>query len=205
VIPPLPNGRGSDETEAMSKVIKQMQMDALRKTLEGVRDVVVLRITGLDCHADNALRSTLRKKNIRLHVVKNSLTRRIFDEMGMSVPAESPFWQGPTTLAWGGDSLAELSKAIDTELKAPKTAALYKDKVVPKGALADGQMVTFKQATEMPTKAEAIGRIVMLALSPAGRLVSQLRGPVSRVAGQVKAISEKPAGAEAAPAAAPPA
>ena len=35
----------------MSKVIKQMQMDAIRQTFDGVRDMVVLSIQKLDCHA----------------------------------------------------------------------------------------------------------------------------------------------------------
>jgi hypothetical protein len=54
---------------------------------------------------------------------------------------------------------------------------------------------------DMPTKEEAIGRVLMLALAPAGRLLSQIRGPASMVASQVKTISEKKE--EAAPAAPP--
>ena len=61
----------------MSKQIKQMEMDALGKVFEGVRDLVALSISGLDSRADNQLRLNLRKKNIRLHVVKNSLARRV--------------------------------------------------------------------------------------------------------------------------------
>ncbi len=31
----------------MSKVIKQMEMDALKKTFDGVRDLVLLNVVGL--------------------------------------------------------------------------------------------------------------------------------------------------------------
>ena len=41
----------------MSKVIKQMQMDHIRKEFDGVRDLVVVSIKGLDCHADGLLRA----------------------------------------------------------------------------------------------------------------------------------------------------
>src|SRR5271168_4661790 len=113
----------------MSKLIKQMEMTALHKNFEGVRDVVVLSTKGLTCHADSTFRANMRKKNIRLQVVKNSLTRKVFGELGLKVAAESPYWQGPTLLAWGAGSVAELSQALDGELKLPKNAPLYKDKV----------------------------------------------------------------------------
>src|SRR5258708_9798822 len=101
------------ETTPMSKVIKQMEMDALKKAFDGVRDLVVLSVSKLNATADQALRAILRKKNIRLRVVKNSLTRKVFGEMGLNVPDDSPFWLGPTTFAWGANSLADLSKAIE--------------------------------------------------------------------------------------------
>ncbi len=177
----------------MSKQIKQMEMDALGATFRGIRDLVALSVVGLDSRADNQLRLSLRKKNIRLQVVKNSLARRILGEMGITA---DKIWEGPTTLAWGASSLAELSRELDEVRK--KNEKFIK----PKGAVADGQAVTFEQALKMPTKAEAIGRVVMLALAPASRLVSQIRGPASQVASQIKTLREKTEGekpAEAAP------
>ena len=187
----------------MSKVIKQMEMDALKDTFKDVRDLVVLSIKGLDCIADHQFRAALRKKNVRLKVVKNSLTRRVFGELGLNVGDDSPYWTGPTALAWGAGSVAELSRAVDGELKAPKTAAQYKDKVVVKGAVADGQPVPFDRALKMPTRIEAIARVVSLALAPASRLVSQLKGPGAALASQIKTLAEKKPEGEAAPAAPP--
>jgi large subunit ribosomal protein L10 len=177
----------------MSKQIKQLEMDALGKAFRDVRDLVALSVVGLDSRADNQMRLSLRKKNIRLQVVKNSLTRRVFGELGLNA---TKIWEGPTTLAWGATSLAELSRELDEVRK--KNEKFIKAK----GAVADGQEVTFEQALKMPTRAEAIGRVVMLALAPAGRLLSQIRGPASQVASQIKTLSEKAEGekpAEAAP------
>jgi len=190
----------------MSKAIKQMQMESLKKDFEGVRDLVVLSVKGINATVDNQLRQTLRKKNIRLQVVKNSLTRRVFDEMGLRVNKDSPYWAGPTLMAWGASSIAELSQALDAELNKGKTAAQFKDKVTIKGAISDGQEITFQQALKMPTRLEAIARVIGLALAPASRLLGQITGPASQLASQIKQLSEKkpeegaPA-AEAAPAA----
>lgn len=186
----------------MSKFIKQMEMDALKGAFDGVRDVVVLSVKGLPAQAEYNLRASLRKKKIRMQVVKNSLTRRVFKDIGLNVADDSPYWLGPTMMAWGAGSVAELSRSIEAELKNPKTAPQYKDKVVIKGAIADGQPVTFEQAVKMPTRLEAIGNVIGMALAPASRLVSQITAPASRVASQVKTISEKPA-EETAPAATP--
>src|SRR5205823_1797500 len=112
----------------MSKQIKQMQMDALKKAFVGVRDLVVLNVTGVNATLDNTLRHNLRKKNIRLQMVKNSLTRRVFGELGLKVGEDSPFWKGNSVLAWGAGSIAELSQALEAELKG-KAAAQLKDKL----------------------------------------------------------------------------
>lgn len=172
----------------MAKQVKQMEMEILKRTFKDVRDVVLLSASGVPSQADNQMRLALRKKNIHLQMVKNSLARRVFDELGL----KSQRWEGPTVVAWGAGSIAELSKEIEALIK-------KNDKIKAKGAIAEGQEITFDQALKMPTKAEAIGRVVMLALSPARRIAGQIVGPARRVAGQVKSISEKKE--EAAPAA----
>src|SRR6516165_12345909 len=98
----------------MSKQIKQMEMDALGQAFQGVRDLVALTISGLDGRMDNQVRLGLRKKNIRLQRIKNSLARRVFDELGIKL---TKIWEGTTTLAWGSSSLAELSRELDTLFK----------------------------------------------------------------------------------------
>ena len=93
----------------MSKVIKQMEMDDLKRTFQSVRDLVVLHIDKLSCQADHALRASLRKKNIRLKMVKNSLTRKVFQDLNIAVPDDSPIWQKSTVLAYGGEERAKVA------------------------------------------------------------------------------------------------
>ena len=176
----------------MSKVIKQMESDALRETFQNVRDAVVLSIQRLNCQLDGALRATLRKKNIRMKVVKNSLARRVFDDIGLKIPKDSGYWIGSTFMAWGAGSLAELSRTLDEQLKdLVKKNAKLKDKLKIKGAISEGAPIAFDLALKMPTRAEAIGRVVNLALAPASRLLSQIKAPGANLAAQVKTVSEK--------------
>jgi large subunit ribosomal protein L10 len=166
----------------MSKQIKQMEMDALKNRFQSVRDLVVMSTTKVSCQLDHQLRSSLRKKKIQLQMVKNSLARRVFGELGMTVKS---CWEGTTLLAWGAGSLSELSRELETFLK--KNDKTLKVKI----AVSEGQEVSFKDALAMPTRAEAIGRVISLALSPASRLVGQILGPASQVASQIKTLSEK--------------
>ena len=138
-------------------------------------------------------------------VLKNSLARRVFTDMGLQVPADSKYWAGPTTFVWGdsGTSIAEVSRALETELKNPKLAPIYKDKITLKGAIAEGVPVTFDQAVKMPTRQEAIATILQTILSAGSNIAGCLTGPASQIASQIKTISEK-APPESAAAEAPP-
>jgi len=187
----------------MSKVIKHMEMDDLRRTFKDVRDLVVLHVVKLGAQGTYQLRKAMRAKNIRLKVVKNTLTRRVFREMNLAIPDDSPYWAQQTTLAWGAGSPKELSREIDAELRGAKTAALYREKVKVKGGIADGQPIPFDQMIILPTRLELIGEIISALLGPAGGIAGGLTGPVAQVASQIDKIGsgeEKKEG-EGAPAA----
>jgi large subunit ribosomal protein L10 len=178
----------------MSKKIKQLQMDALGKQFSGVRDMVVLTSSGVDCLTENKMRLELRKKNIRMSMVKNSLARQVFTKLGITL---GEVWTGPTTIAWGANSIAELSRTLDEMFKKNDKV---KDKIKFKAAVAEGQEVPFAKALTMPTRQEAIGQVLAAILGPGATIAAQLAGPASQIASQIKTISEKPA--EEAPAAA---
>jgi large subunit ribosomal protein L10 len=178
----------------MSKQVKKMQMDVLAKTFHGVKDMVVLSATGIDSQTDNKVRLGLRKKNISLMMVKNSLLRRVFGDLGVKPSEEA--WAGPTLIAWGAESVKDLSREVETALLKD---AKFKDKVKVKTALAEGQPVTFEQALKMPTRKEAIGEIIGMILGPAASIAGCLIGPASQVASQIQTISEKKPEGETAP------
>jgi len=170
----------------MSKQIKQLQMDMLAKTLSGVRDMVFLSASKIDAIAENKVRLDLRKKNVSIMMVKNSLLRRVFADSKMD-PGES-VWVGPTIVAWGGDSVKDLSNAVNAALvKQDK----FKDKVTVKSTLAEGLVVPFEQALKMPTRKEAIGEIVAAFMGPASGIASALTAGACQVASQIQTIAEK--------------
>lgn len=191
----------------MSKIVKKMEYDALSKTLHGVRDMVLIAPSKVGSLMEYTFRKNLREKSIKLRLVKNTLARKVLEAQGVAIDSKN--WSGPTLIAWGPESIKDLSKTIDALLKDivkkdPKSV----DKLKVKTAVADGQTVSMDAAMKMPTRLEAIGEIIGMIMGPASELASCLAGPGAQIASQIETISERkeetPAEAPAAEVAAAP-
>lgn len=184
----------------MSKKIKEFELNTLRETFRGVKDMVILEPVKVDSATDYEFRKKLREKKVRVKLVKNTLARKVFGENGVTV-AE---WSGPALLAWGADSVKELANAVDSVVKELKKDPKAPDKFKERTAVADGQPVTLEVAKTLPTRLEAIGGVLAAVLGPGSQVAGCLTGPANNLAGLLQAIEEKQGkGAdEAAPAAA---
>jgi ribosomal protein L10 len=183
----------------MSKAVKQMEYTALEKTFSGVRDLLLLTPSKIDSALEYNFRKQLREKKVRVQMVKNSLAQRVFEAQGVKL--DEKVWIGTTLVAWGADSIKDLSKAVDGLIKdIEKKDPKQKDKLKVKTAVADGQPVPMSVALTMPTRLEAIGEIIAMIMGPASSIAACLTGPGAQVASQIATIAERKD--EAAPAAA---
>src|SRR4051812_32965661 len=174
----------------MSKYVKEMMMDQLRTDLDGSRSVLIVDLKGLDAVAEHRFRNDLRKKSIRLRVLKNTLARRVFTDMGMG--GLSQFLEGPSVAIWGGAGVAELAKEITAQVKVLKKPLI-------KGGAVDGTVIGPDQVediTKLPTREALIARVAALALSPAQRVISLANAPAGGLMGQLKTMSEGAPGGE---------
>ncbi len=178
----------------MSKKIKELELNALRQTFKGVKDLVLLEPVKVDSATDFEFRKKLREKKIRVKLVKNSLVKKVFTENGVQVDAGS----GPTLLCWGADSIKELANTVDGLIKELKKDPKAPDKFKEKTAVAEGQPIPLSVAKTLPTRKEAIGSIVAALMGPGAAIAGCLTGPASQLAGILKTIEEKGAAAAAA-------
>src|SRR4051812_21809030 len=116
----------------MSKFVKELITKDLRTRLEGVEDALLVDVIGLKNDKNVALRQRLRKKNIHLLVVKNSLARRATEGTRLARAFEST--QGTMALVWGGEDIISLAKEVISI-----TEDKEYDVVKPKGGVMDGQ------------------------------------------------------------------
>lgn len=171
----------------MSKQIKKMQMDALAQSLGGTRDLVFLSMSGVPAKDENQMRLALRKKNVRLQLVKNSLALRVLKEKGFS--GLDSFFNGPTVIAHPiqetGGGVSEIAKELDTYIRK------FSKQLAAKAALSEGSVVDFETAKRMPTRDEALSTVAAAILGPGRQLAAAFEGPGRKLGGAVKSLEDK--------------
>ena len=185
----------------MSKPIKELIRNELVKRFQGVTSMAVVGFTGLDAIATHNLRGRLHDKQIRLTVVKNSVARQAFKQLGLD--AAGDLLDGPCAVAYGADSVVTVVRTLmDVAKETPKGSAA----LTIKAALLDGQPFAADQIealSKYPNRDEAIARVVSVVLSGGSKLAACLMGPGSAVASILKTLEEKAKEAAAAAPAAP--
>lgn len=170
----------------MSKTVKELMCRDYAEWLDGVEDALVVSIRGIDANTNNRLRMDLQQKDIHITVVRNNLARRTFK--GGPLEGLSPLMEGPSALAYGGETVVDAAREIVKWAKEVQHLEL-------KGAILDGMLFEGKEGVErlskFPTRDEALSEAVTLVLSPARTLMGQVKGPGGRLLGVVKAIEEK--------------
>lgn len=177
----------------MSKTIKNIIMrdyksrvGALAEDAEKLGDAVLISIRGVKAVDTTKIRNNLAKKQIKITVIRNSLAKKAFQ--GTSLEALNDLLAGASAIAYGKTSVVEIARELVASMEKYPQLEL-------KGALLDGTVFKGKagvtELSKFPTRVEAIGQIVTLAVSPARKLMGQVKGPGSNVAGIIKAIETK--------------
>ncbi|HEY3969679.1 MAG TPA: 50S ribosomal protein L10 [Planctomycetaceae bacterium] len=169
----------------MSKRIKDMLTVALRERLGEHRDILVVDNSKLDGVTANTMRNKLRKNNIRMLWIKNSLARKVLSELGLA--GLDPYLAGPSTLVFGGPDIVALSKEI-TKWAKDVEALQIKGGVVEGNSIDKSQVVALSKS---PSREELLGKVVTLMLSPGAKLAGALLGSGGTIVGQIKSIAEK--------------
>jgi len=185
----------------MSKLVKNLVTEDLRKQLSGVADALLVNVVGLDAIRTTKLRKDLRAKSIKLEVIKNSLARRATE--GTPLAAAFQGVEGTLAIVWGSSDIVSLAKEI-TRLAGLKEY----EKLTARGGAMDGAKLSpeeVKQVSSWPSREEQLSLLVGQILSPGAKLASQLTSLGGAVASQIKQRVEDleknaPAGGGEAPA-----
>src|SRR3954451_15878446 len=178
----------------MSKFVKDLITKDLRNRLEGVEDALLVDLNGLKNDKNVALRQRLRKKNIHLLVVKNSLAARATHGTRLAPAFENV--SGTMAVLWGGEDIISLAKEV-INIAEDKNFAPF----APKGGVMDGQQLAadqVKAVSKWPSRKEQLSILSGQILSVGASLSSQLLSAGSKLASQIKQKSEEEAGETAA-------
>jgi ribosomal protein L10 len=170
----------------MSKLVKEMILRDYKARLGDHQDALLISIRGVKGTDTTKMRNGLAKKKIRVTVVRNALSKKLFEGTGLKPLSE--LMTGASAMAYGGQSVIEVAREIVGMMSSMKGMEL-------KGAVLDGILFKGKAGVEelskYPTKDEAIAKVVTLIVSPGRNILAQIKGPGSNVAGIIKAIEGK--------------
>ncbi len=174
----------------MSKLIKDMLTDDLKTRLADVGEAIVVSLGTLDAQRTTELRQALRKKNIHLKMVKNSLARRATAGTPLAPAFEKT--EGMLAVAWGGEDVVDLAKELD-RLSGVKEFQGFECR----GGALDGARLDandVKQVAKWPTRAEQLsllsGQIISLASTLAGQIVSAGGTLAGQIASRVEDLEK---------------
>ena len=171
----------------MSKYVKGLLAQDIRRRLDGVEDALLVNVIGLDANQSVILRKQLREKDIQLLVVKNSLAKRATEGTPLACAFEG--MEGSLAVVWGAEDLISLAKEVSEFDKSREFAAFQTQ-----GGVMDGERLTrekVKEVSKWPSRLEQLSILLGQILSPGGQLLSQLEAPGGLLASQIEKKSKE--------------
>ena len=166
----------------MSKFVKDLVTDQLKRELDGVQDLLLVNVVGLSANRTSSLRKALRQKNIKLMVVKNSLARRATEGTQLAAAFEGS--AGTLAMVWGASDIVALAKEV-VRLAGDKEY----DRFDARGGVMGGARLKAEevhQISKWPTREEQLSLLLGQILSPGAGLVSQLLSAGGALASQIE-------------------
>ena len=171
----------------MSKYLKNLIADDLKQRLDGVEELLVVDVLGLEANKNVILRRQLRDKQVSLLVVKNSLARRATEGTALAPAFEGI--DGSSAIVWGSEDIVSLAKEV-IRIAEDKAFAPFS----PKGGVMEGQSLTadeVRAVSKWPSRQEQLSLLSGQILSPGATLSAQLLGAGAQLASQINQKSEE--------------
>jgi len=170
----------------MSKFVKNLIIDDLRKRLDHVNDALLVTVEGVEANANHRLRSELQSKGIKLLVVKNSLAARATE--GMPLADAFNDLTGSAAIVWGGEDIVSLAKEI---VRFTKDAQFEPFRA--RGGVMDGEVLTSEdvdRVSKWPSRQEQLSIVSGQILSAGSTLCGQLNSSGGALASQIQQKAE---------------
>ncbi len=147
----------------------------IKEKIEKSRAVIFIDYKGLTVEDDTAIRKSFREQGLEYKVLKNTMVRRAFNELGFNDFDET--LNGPTAIAFGYEDEAKTAKAIADVAAANKKAFNIK------AAFVDGQNLDESKIKLLATLGSRAGVYA--------QLMGTLLAPMQKLAGTLQAVAEK--------------
>lgn len=170
----------------MNRAEKQAFVDDLNTEVQKAQAFALMSFTSLDVEQMTSFRLALRKKDVRVKVVKNTLAKRVFDQTAYKEVAAH--LTGPTLLAYGAGDPVVIAKAI------MEWASKENFNVKLKGGAALGQVMSQAQLTalsKLPGKNELFVSFLWALKSSPTKFLYALQDAPKRLGYALNALAQK--------------
>jgi large subunit ribosomal protein L10 len=151
-----------------NKEKKKIVIDKTAESFKGASGIIITDYQGLKAGQVNDLRRRLEKAGASYRVVKNTLSKKVIDDLKVDASLK-PLFKGVTGLVFSTDYISAI--------KALTAFAKENEKFKIKGGIIDAKPVSvedIKVLSALPTKQELIAKFVVLLNSPIQRFVNVL-------------------------------
>jgi len=165
---------------------KKMQSVAEMKELfEGSSSLFITDYQGLNVADMTSLRTSLREKNVKFLISKNTLMKIAAKEAGVTGIDEH--FKGPTAIAFTSDDPAAAAKILNDSFK-KKELPRMKVFVVDDEVFEAAQI---SRLADLPTKEILLSMVVASVEAPFTSLIGSLDGFFRELVGSIDALAEK--------------
>jgi len=170
---------------ATSKAKKAQVMDDVRAILGESKNLVLAEYRGLNVEQMTELRANMRKAGVKLKVLKNTISSKLFAEAGIS--GLDDFLTGPMIAGFVKEDVAAAAKAI---LAYAKTNELF----VVKAGYVDGKKVSvdgLKAISSLPTKPVMLSILLRTMQAPVKGFMTVAQGNTQKLVYALNALKEQ--------------
>ncbi|MCD4814701.1 50S ribosomal protein L10 [bacterium] len=170
---------------ATTKAKKSQVMDEIREVLKEKKNVILTEYRGLNVEQVTQLRNVLRKAGMTYKVLKNTLSRKLFEEAGITELADQLV--GPVAVSFLSEDVAASSKALIDYAK-------KNELLVIKVGYVDGKLVDLegiKAIAALPSREILLGMVLATMQAPVKDLLSVLQGNTRKLIYALNAIKEQ--------------
>ena len=107
---------------SVNQEAKKVVVEEIKQKIQDSKSVVLVKFTGLSVAEDTELRREFRKNNVEYKVLKNTLVRRAFNDLGIKDFDED--LNGPTSVAFGADETSAAKVTMEAVKKYDKKVSV---------------------------------------------------------------------------------
>lgn len=151
----------------------------------GAHSAIAAEYRGLTVEQMTKLRQDARNAGVYLRVVRNTLARRALTDTGYACMSDS--LKGPLVLAFSKEEPGAAARIV-------RDFAKTNDKLIVKAIALNGKLLSpgdLEALSTMPTREEALSRLLAVMKAPIGKLASTLQAPVGKLVRTVAAVRDQ--------------